>query len=250
MLQKELISYEHDGVELEGYFVFENRRRGKKPGVLVIHEFMGLGDPVIEHADALAKEGYKVLAADMYGKGVRPASPDEASKTSRIYRKDRLLMAARARAGLDALSRQPDIDENALLAAGFSFGGCAALELARSGADIRGVASFYGYLDTPRKAGPGDVKGEILVLHGARDRVVPLSDAWEFAREMDQAGVDCEIMIYSKAGHGFSNRSAPANPAAGAAFHEKTARRAWRHMLSFFNNVLDETHQKQVTINK
>ncbi|WP_147820822.1 dienelactone hydrolase family protein [Salidesulfovibrio onnuriiensis] len=238
MITRTPLAYVHDGTPLEGILVVDAATEAPRPGVLLVHEFMGIGEYVLVHADRLAAEGYAVLACDMYGKGVRPRDAAEASRYSRIYRQDRMLMRQRARAGLQALAQSPCADPNRLLALGFSFGGCAVLELARSGAPLLGSASFYGYLNTPHPCAKGKVQGSILVMHGVRDKVVPMEEIPVLAEEMRTAGVDCRIQLHTDAGHGFSNETLAEDPATGSAYCPKTAMRAWKALLCFYSELL------------
>lgn len=212
--------------------------RGKDlPGVLLVHEFMGIGDYLLPHAEALAAEGYAVFMCDMYGADIRPGDSHEASHVARTYREDRQLMRHRGRAGLEKLSELPGVAPQSLLALGFSFGGCAVLELARSGADILGAASFYGYLDTPRPCAPGDVKAKLLVIHGVRDTVVSMTEVTDFADEMQNAQADCRIILHTAAGHGFSNETLGIDPVAPSAYCPVTAQRAWKSLLDFYSEL-------------
>ncbi len=240
MITRTLIPYEHEGTPLEGVMVADAACQVPRPGVLLVHEFTGLGEYVLAHADRLAAEGYAVFACDMYGAGIRPQNHSEASHHSRIYRGNRRLMRRRAQAGLTTLAASPFVDAAKLLALGFSFGGCTVLELARSGADLLGAASFYGYLNTPFPCSPGDIRGKLLVLHGAQDKVVPMDEIPTFAEEMERAGTDCRIMIYTDVGHGFSNETLVTDPSTGSAYCPKTAGRAWGTLLRFYAELLNE----------
>jgi len=236
------LPYNHGPVRLAGTLVLNKTLAGHVPlpGVLLIHEFTGPGDYMLPHAETLARRGYAVLLADMYGEDVRPASREAASAAARVYKADRQLMRRRARAGLDALAGLGQgglwpVDPKRLFAAGFSFGGCAALELARSGAPLLATASFYGYLNTPLPCAAGDVKGRILVLHGVHDKVVPMDEIPVFEREMRKAGVDFRLVTYPAAGHGFANASQPDDPSSGSWYCHKTSRAAWNTVLAYFN---------------
>lgn len=237
MISSKLIIYNHNGVALEGTLVRDLERTGPLPGVLLIHEFTGPGKYMLPHAERLARAGYAVLICDMYGVGVRPSDSTEASATSRIYRDNRPLMRARARAGLDALRDLPQTDDHHHFVIGFSFGGCAALELLRSGAPVAGAVSFYGYLDTTHPCKPGTAQGRALVLHGAHDKVVPMSDLPYFEDEMRKAGVQYETVVYNDAGHGFANASHKKDPATGSWYCETTAEHAWERTLKFLGNL-------------
>lgn len=209
------------------------------PGVLLLHEYTGLGGYLLRHAERLAAAGYAVLCADLYGRDARPADRAQASQCAGPLRADRGLLRQRALAGLKALAAQPEVDAQRLLAVGFSFGGCAALELARSGAALRGVASVYGYLATTLPAAPGAVRCPVLVHHGAHDRVVPLDDLKPFVREMADGGVDCRVVVHAGAGHGFCNAAlATPDEAAGSWYCPVTEARAWGDVLRFFGECL------------
>ncbi|WP_461209327.1 dienelactone hydrolase family protein [Desulfocurvus sp. DL9XJH121] len=227
------LAYAHQGVELEG-LVLRPEGQGPWPGALLIHEYTGLGDYLLPHAEALTREGYLVLCHDMYGRGVRARDRAEASILSRPFRQDRLLMRGRALAGLDALRALPGVDARRCVALGFSFGGGAVLELARSGADVKAVASFYGYPDTTHPANPGDVRARVLVLHGALDRVASMDQLAQLEGEMDVAGADCRVVVYPRAGHAFSNLSARPDPASGSFPCAETHADAWAETLAFF----------------
>lgn len=229
------LAYRHGSVDLEGLVLRPEGAPGPLPAALLIHEYTGLGPYLLPHADALAREGFLVLCHDMYGRSApRPADRARASRLSRPFREDRPLMRERARAGLAALRALPDVDAGRLFALGFSFGGGAVLELARSGEDLRAVASFYGYPDTTHPAGPGDVRARVLVLHGALDRVATMDQLAQLEGEMDLAGADCRVVVYPRAGHAFSNLDAAPDPASGSFPCPKTHADAWAEMLAFF----------------
>lgn len=232
------VAYQRDGVDFEGYLAEDDALPGRKPGVLVVHDWMGLGKFARGRADELARMGYVAFAADIYGKGVRPANPKEAGEQAAKYKSDRALLRARARAALDVLAGQASVDPRRLAAIGYCFGGMAVLELARSGAPLAGVVSFHGSLDTPRPADARDIKGRVLVLHGADDPHVPARDVAAFEDEMRAAGVDWQLVSYGGAVHAFTNPAAGSDPAKGAAYHERADRRSWEAMKAFFAEVL------------
>ncbi|HNV72565.1 MAG TPA: dienelactone hydrolase family protein, partial [Candidatus Ozemobacteraceae bacterium] len=134
-VQEKVVEYSLDGTALEGVLVYDDAVTDKRPGILVIHDWMGVGPYVKSRCRQLAELGYVAFAADIYGKGVRPANAQEAAKQAGIYKKDRALMRARARAGLAELQKQPHVDANSVAAIGYCFGGTTVIELARSGAD-------------------------------------------------------------------------------------------------------------------
>ncbi len=190
----ETVEYRHGDTVLEGYLAYDDALTGPRPGILVVHEWMGLGPYAKRRAEQLAGLGYIALAADMYGKGVRAKDHDEAAKLSGIYRSDRQLMRGRIGAALDVLKRQPQADPKRLAAIGYCFGGTSVLELARSGAAIVGVVSFHGGLDTPTPGDAKQIRAKVLVLHGAEDKFVTQEKVEAFKREMDAAGVDYRLI--------------------------------------------------------
>ncbi len=236
-IQTRTVEYKQGDVTLEGYLAFDDAADGKHPGVLVIHEWTGLGNYVKMRCEKLAALGYVAFGADIYGKGVRPTNPQEAGVQSGIYSKDRALMRARARAGLDQLKAQPNVDTTRLAAIGYCFGGKCALELARSGANIAGVVSFHGALDTPTPADARNIKAKILALHGAADPYVTPDAVTAFEKEMTDAGVDWQLVKYSGAVHAFTNPDAGNDPSKGAAYNAKADARSWEAMKQFFAEI-------------
>lgn len=242
IIKHEPHSYRHDDATLEGILVRDESHPAPRPGILLIHEFTGLTEPMLAHAERLATEGYVVLVADMYGRGILPADAAEASRISRIYRDDRKLMRERAAAGLRALAAVKGVDGSAIAVLGFSFGGCVALELARSGAELAAACSVYGYLNTPFPAAPGDVRCPVLALHGAQDKVVPMAEVAPFVEEMRDAGVQCRMVIYTDAGHGFCNPTVQTDARSGSFYDPEIAERAWRDVLNFLRVTLPSSH--------
>jgi dienelactone hydrolase len=236
-VRTESVEYTQGDVTLEGYLAYDDAVAGKRPGVLVVHEWDGLGDYVRMRARQLAELGYVAFAVDMYGKGVRAKNPREAAELAGALRNDRPLMRARARAGLDVLRLNPLCDDTRIAAIGYCFGGGAALELARSGADLAGVVSFHGNLDTPRPEDAKNIKAKVLVLAGADDPHVTAAQVAAFEDEMRKAGVDWQLVAYGGAVHSFTNPAAGNDPQRGAAYNEKADHRSWEAMKQFFAEI-------------
>lgn len=232
------LEYRHGGAVLEGHLAYDDAARGKRPGVLVIHEWMGLTDYEQRRTRELAQLGYVALAADIYGRGVRPANREEAMAATRRFREGIPLLRARARAGLDALRGVPEVDPARLAAIGYCFGGMAVLELARSGADLRGVVDFHGGLDTPSPEDTRNIRGSVLALIGADDPSIAPEQRLAFERTMRAAGVDWQLVLYSGAVHAFTNPRAGDDPSRGAAYNAKADRRSWEAMRDFLAEVL------------
>ncbi len=246
-VRTETILYKHGDTVLEGYLAApasagtgDTRAEGAGkglPGILVIHDWSGVGPYVRERAEQLAGEGYVAMAIDIYGQGNRPESMEERARTAGSFRSDRELMRARARAGLERLKADPRVDGDRIAAIGYCFGGGAALEMARSGAPLAGVVSFHGSLDTPRPADMKAFRGKILVCHGADDPHVPPEQVAAFLKEVKEAGVDYQFIMYGGAVHSFTQRAAGGDPSKGSAYHEGADRRSWRAMMDFLAEI-------------
>ena len=231
------VDYRHGDTELTGYLAYDDSVKGLRPGILVVHDWMGEGKFDRDVCRKLASLGYVAFAADIYGKGVRPKNRQEAGEQAGIYRSDRHLMRARARSGLDVLLAQEGVDRRKVAVMGYCFGGGVSLELARSGAPLAGVISFHGNLDTPDPADGKNIKGSVLVLHGADDPSVPPAQVNAFMEEIHAAGTDWQMVHYGNAVHAFTNPAAGNDNSRGAAYNEKADKRSWKAMVSFFEEI-------------
>jgi dienelactone hydrolase len=236
-LHTEAVEYKHGDTVLQGYLAYDDAISGKRPGVLVVHEWYGHNPYARKRAEQLAKLGYVAFALDMYGKGVLAKDRDEAAKLSSTYKNDRKLMRARARAGLEVLLKQPQVDPQRVAAIGYCFGGTTVLELACDGAAIAGVVSFHGGLSTPHPEDAQHIKAKVLVLHGADDPFVKPEEVAAFEEEMRKGGVDWELVKYGDAVHSFTNPQAGHDKSAGAAYNEKADHRSWEAMKAFCNEM-------------
>ena len=242
----ETVEY-HDGdTVLEGYLAYDEASPNPRPGVLVVHEWKGLNDYAKRRAGQLAGLGYIALAVDMYGKGVRAKDHDEAAKLSGMYRNDRALMRRRILAGYEELKRQPLTDASRIAAIGYCFGGTAALELGRSGADVLGIVTFHGGLSNPAPADAANIKGQVLVLHGADDTFVPPEEVAAFEAEMRQAGARYRLIKYPGAVHSFTVPEAGSDPSAGMAYNAEADAQSWEAMRAFLSEVLLESELKHI----
>jgi len=239
-VDKKQVSYKEGDTELQGLLVqTPPSEPGKRPGVLICHQWMGLTDYEAMRAEMLAELGYVVFALDIYGKGVRPADRGEAAETAGSYKDDRELLRARANAGLKVLQEQPNVDASKIAVIGYCFGGTTALELARSGADVSGVVSFHGGLSTPDPKLAEQIQAKILVLHGAVDPHVPVEEVLAFGKEMVEADVDWQLNSYGGAVHAFTQAHAGDDPSTGVAYDESADKRSWQAMKSFFAEVFE-----------
>ncbi|HJT24154.1 MAG TPA: dienelactone hydrolase family protein, partial [bacterium] len=198
------VDYKDGDTVLEGYLAYDDSIPGKRPGILVVHEWNGLGHYVQGRAEQLAKLGYVAFAADIYGKGVRPDTMEACKTESSKYYADRKLLRRRVNLGLDQLKNNALVDPAKIAAIGYCFGGSTVLELGRSGADIAGIVSFHGGLDNPNPADAKNIKAKVLVCQGGADQwTLPALPA--FKKEMDDAKVDYKVIVYKGAVHGFTN---------------------------------------------
>lgn len=234
------VEYQDGRAALEGYMAYGTDRAERRPGILVAHDWMGLTDKTRKIADRLASLGYTVLAADIYGKGVRPKDAGEAGALAGMYKGDRALLRSRMAAGLAALRADERVDAGRIAVIGYCFGGTAALELARSGADVNGVVSFHGGLDAPVPAKAGDIRARVLVLHGAEDPYAPAEQVRALEEELRAAGADWQLVLYGGAVHSFTDREAGDDPSKGAAYHASADRRSWKAATNFLTEVLGD----------
>jgi dienelactone hydrolase len=236
-LRTEVVEYKQGDAVLEGYFAYDDAVKGKRPSVLIVHEWMGVNPYVKKRAEQLAKLGYVAFAADIYGKGVRPKNSDEAATESKKYKTDRQLMRARVNAGLAVLKNHKLVDTKRTAAIGYCFGGTTVLELARGGADINGIVSFHGGLDSLNPNDAKNIKGKVLALHGGDDPFVPAEQVAAFQDEMRKANVDWHMVVYGGAVHSFTNPDAGNDNSKGAAYNEKADKRSWEDMKQFFSEI-------------
>lgn len=230
------VRYQHDDAVLEGYLSTPDTSSltGSIPGVLICHAWRGIQDHERAVADSLAREGVAAFVLDIYGKGVRPDSPAEAGKLSGSFKNNRSLLRSRANAGLDYLRGIKIVNNRQIVAIGFCFGGTTAIELARSGADISGVASFHGGLDSPDPEAGAAIQTPILILHGADDPHVKEKDIAAMLSEFDKADVRWTMVSFSNAVHAFTDPAAGNDPSTGAAFQRRAAQDSWRIFGTYF----------------
>ena len=236
-IHTETVEYKQGDTTLEGFVAYDDAIQGKRPGVLVVHQWMGLTDYEKKRAEMLAQLGYVAFCADIYGKGVRPQNTAEAGAQAGKYKSDRQLLRARVNAGLDALRQQPLVDSKHIAAIGYCFGGTTVLELARSGADVAGVVSFHGGLDAPNPDDGKNIKCKVLVCHGADDPFSSPQDIAALENEMRKGGVDWQLIKYGGAVHSFTQPMAGNDNSKGAAYNEKADKRSWEALKQFFAEI-------------
>jgi dienelactone hydrolase len=229
----EPIEYVSGDTTCEGWHAYDSAVEGKRPSVLIVHQWTGLTDYEKMRAEMLAGLGYNVFALDIYGKGIRP-QPPEAGMIAGSFKEDRALYRARLASGLEVLRGLPQTDVNQIAAIGYCFGGTGVLELARSGAEIGGVVSFHGGLSNPSPDDAKAISCRVLVLHGADDPFVPAAEVEAFRDEMKAAGKEYGFVAYPGAVHAFTQKMAGDDPSKGAAYNAEADEKSWEEMKSFF----------------
>lgn len=229
----ETIVHTVDGVEYENVLLFD-KRRAPVTGVLSVPNYFGIRQQALEIAATTVGPAHAVFVADVFGKNVRPTTGDEAVAVITALKQDRAELRKRMAAALAALRGQQKIKLSGKIGTcGFCFGGTAALELARAGADVAGTVSLHGALDTPEPA-TSQFKSAVLVLHGVQDPSVPRAMVNGFIDEVSAAKIDWQLVEYGLAGHSFTDPDAN-NP--GFYYHRQTAERASVALRNFFGEV-------------
>lgn len=230
-VKTERIEYKIGEQIFEGFLAYDTLTQGKKPGVMIVHNWMGLTKETEDKANDVAKLGYVAFAADIYGKGVRPKDAKEAGALAGKYKSDLKLLRAHANAAIETLKQQKKVDTSKIFVTGYCFGGTTAIEVARSGADVKGVVSFHGGL-----AGSDEdknIKSQVLVLHGAVDPFVPQKDIDAFIKGMNDNKVNYQMNSYANAVHSFTEKGAGNDNSKGAAYNEQADKRSWIAMKEF-----------------
>ena len=237
-IQTKEVEYRQGGTVLKGFIAWDDAAVGKRPGVLVVHEWWGLNDHARHQARRLSEAGYVGFALDMYGAGKVTTHPQDAQAFATEATKDPAVLAARFNAGLELLQRDPRVDPARIAAIGYCFGGGVVLDMARSGADLAAMVSFHGSLGTKTPAQPGKVKARVLVLAGGADPFVPAEQVEAFRKEMQAAGARFEVVTYPGAKHGFTNPDAGQYGMPQLAYDPAADRQSWAAMLQLFHDVL------------
>jgi dienelactone hydrolase len=237
-IQTQTIEYKQGDTTLEGVLVYDAAVKTKRPGVLIVHQWKGVTDYEKKRAAMLAQLGYVAFCADIYGKGIRPQTPTEAGAQAGKYKSDRALLRARVNAGLAVLRKNAFVDASRIAAIGYCFGGTTVIELARSGADLAGVVSFHGGLDSPTPADGKNIKCKVLACHGADDPFVPAKDLAAFESEMRDGGADWQLIQYGGAVHSFTDWNADGSMK-GAQYSERADKRSWEDMKQFFGEIFN-----------
>jgi len=236
-MKTESIAYQDGDITLRGFLAYDDKKTGKRPGILVMPEAFGLGAHAKERAERLAALGYVALAGDPYGNGLEVNDLQEAIKHVGVLREDPAKFRQRGRVALDKLASLPQVDPNRLAAIGYCLGGTFALELARDGAPLKGIVSFHGGLETQRPAASGQVKAKLLVCTGADDPFVPVAQVNALADELTKAGANWQIISYGGTVHSFTNPDAGKVGMPGIAYNQAADERSWKAMTAFFDEI-------------
>ncbi len=207
MLKEEIVNYVADGVTLKGFVVYDQSKQGKRPAVLVVHEWWGLNDYSKNRARQLAGLGYIAMAVDMYGDGITASSPEKAQELAAPFYKNPQLAKNRFEAALIKVKEFNQTDISNVAAIGYCFGGSVVLNCAKLGTDLKGVVSFHGGL-AGAPANKNLLKAKILVCHGANDKFVSEKDVADFKHSLDSIGADYSFKVYPDATHAFTNPDA------------------------------------------
>jgi len=207
-VQGKEVSYSANGTTLKGYIAYDDQVQGKRPGILVVHEWWGQNEYARKRARMFAEQGYTAMALDMYGDGKEAHHPDDAKKFSSEVSSNAALAKARFDAAVNLLKQESTVDADNIAAVGYCFGGSVALNMARAGEPLKAVLSFHGGLGTDHPAQPGVIKGRIASFTGEADPNIPAAQVAAFRREMDAAGVNYTVVTYPDAKHAFTNPEA------------------------------------------
>ena len=240
-IEGKTVEYKSGGVTMKGYLAYDANIKGKRPGVLVVHEWWGHNEYARKRARMLAELGYTALAVDMYGDGKQAMHPDEAGMfAAEVMKHFNETGKARFLAAEAFLKKQPTVDRKKIAAVGYCFGGGVVLNMARQGADLKAVASFHGSLAAVKPAEAGKVRAKIRVYNGADDKFTPQEAIDAFMQEMTAAKADFQFINYPGAIHSFTNPEANEMGkkfSLPLAYNANADERSWKDMAEFFARV-------------
>lgn len=236
-MHTETIDYTVEDTVLEGLLAYDETVEGPRPAVIIAHDWTGRREFPCSKAVELAEAGFVGFALDMYGKGIFGSSEDIEANAALMnpLAENRVVLRQRMLAALDAVKDLPQVDTNRIAAMGYCFGGMCVLELARAGAEVRGVVSIHGIFtasDVPNEK----ITARVLCLHGHDDPMVPPEQVLAFETEMTEAGVDWQVHAYGGTMHAFTNPEAN-NPDFGAMYNETADKRSLRALHNFLDEV-------------
>jgi len=236
-IQTKEVPYSYEGVNFKGYLAWDDSIQGKRPAVLVVHEWWGLNEYAKQRAEKLAGMGYIAFACDMYGEGRVTTHPNEAGEMAGEVRRNVKTWQGRAQTALKVLKENELVDPKKIAAIGYCFGGSTALELAYTGADLAAVVTFHAALPVPEAEQAKAIKSKILICHGARDSFIPEETIHKVRDAFEEAGVDYEMVYYSGAVHSFTVPDAGKAGLPGLAYNAEADHRSWRSMRRLFDEV-------------
>jgi dienelactone hydrolase len=234
------ISYRQGGVDLQGFLAYDNLLKGKRPGVLIVHEWWGLNDYARKRAEQLASLGYVAFALDMYGKNKVTDHPKQAQEFMQQVTENIETWRQRALAGLNVLKQQPNTDPTRIAAIGYCFGGSTVQQLAYSGADIKGIVSFHGSLILPPASTVRPIKAKFLICHGAADPFTKLEMIPPYIAAMNASGIDWQMDIYGHAKHSFTNPGADKYGMPQLGYNRLADLRSWQAMKQFLSKIFSD----------
>lgn len=235
------VTYTHDGVTLKGYLAWDDAIKGKRPGVLVVHEWWGINPHAKKQAEKLAEAGFVAFACDMYGEGKLAKDPKEAGELAGSIRKNAKLWEGRALAGLKILQDNEMVDAKKLASIGYCFGGSTSLQLAYAGAPLAAVVSFHGALTAPTDEQAKSIKARILICHGAADSFIQEKNCQDTRDALEKAKVDYAMVYYGGARHSFTVEAADKAGIDGIRYQPEADRRSWQHMLMHFREAFGDS---------
>lgn len=235
-LQNRLIDYRDGETVLEGRLAWDDSIERPRPGILVAHAWGGRSEFEDGKADELARLGYAAMALDLYGKGVRGSGPEENASLMQPFLDDRAMLQQRLLVSLATLREQEEVDANRVAAIGFCFGGLCVLDIARTGAQLAGVASFHGLFMPPGNTEGNSIRTKVLALHGWDDPMAPPDAVQALAAEMSAMGADWQLHAYGNTMHAFTNPAAN-DPEMGTVYDAIAERRSWQAMMNFLDEL-------------
>lgn len=228
--------YYDESTLLEGHLAYNDNLQTKRPTILIAHDWSGKNEFACEKAEKLAELGYIGFALDMFGKGILGQTKEEKSALIQPLVQDRKMLLRRITAAIDTVKTLPMVDANNIIVIGFCFGGLCALDVARSGADIKGVVSFHGLLNAPTALPTHEIKAKVLALHGFDDPMATPEQVIEFGKEMTIAKANWEIDMYGNTMHAFTNPQAN-DKDFGTVYDEQANQRSWTRFVKFLKEV-------------
>jgi dienelactone hydrolase len=236
-IQTQTIDYRNGDDPLEGFLAYDEALTQPLPAVMIAHAWGGRDEFVCGKARRLAELGYAAFALDMYGKGIVGTGPEQNARLMQPFMADRALLQSRMLAALETVKGLPQVNPARIAAMGFCFGGLCVLDLARSGAELRGVVSFHGLFVPPADVPNQPIRAKVLALHGYDDPMVPPAQVTALAREPTEAGADWQIHMYGGTMHAFTNPVAN-DPSFGTVYQAAADQRSWQSLRTFLDEVL------------